>query len=382
VRTVLGLSKTSTTLGWVLVDEQDVTGDPLDHDAFDISDSTAAAPAATARRVRDIATASGYTVDSVHVTTSGNMSSLRDSLTEAGFGDVMSVPLTEATRAWAIDAGRTNEQARVAVCLLGRDSASLSVVDTDSGTLQATTTTTSCDNTGLTIWLTAAFADNGSRPDVLYLIGSRGRVRALAEPLGMGLSMPVVATHDAQLALARGATLSDGTHVDHGVVGKRPGPAAHTRTLAVIAAVAVVSLFTLSSAGSPFTAPKSVVRQPVPTAAEAGKLPHSDVPVAPMVLPPPPDSAQPAPEQPTRAPTLEATPATADVAAPDAVPAVAPETVDVDPPVEHLPDVQPVVHIPEAQTPIAPGPAAPAPPDPPAPDPVAGVLSPLFGGLP
>ena len=70
-----------------------VAGDPLDHDAFDITDASTAAPVATARRVRDIATASGYTVDSVHVTSSGNLSSLRDALTQNGFPDVVPVPL-------------------------------------------------------------------------------------------------------------------------------------------------------------------------------------------------------------------------------------------------------------------------------------------------
>ncbi len=90
----------------------DVAAEPLDHDAFDITDASTAAPAATARRVRDIATASGYTVDSVHVTSSGNLSSLRDALTECGFDDVVSVPLTEATRAWARDIGHANAMRR------------------------------------------------------------------------------------------------------------------------------------------------------------------------------------------------------------------------------------------------------------------------------
>jgi hypothetical protein len=380
VRTVLGLSKTSMTIGWVLVDGRDITGDPLDHDVFDISDSSAAAPAATARRVRDIATASGYTVDSVHVTTSGNMSSLRDALTESGFGEVVAVPLTEATRAWAIDAGRANEQATIAVCVLGRDSASLSVVDTDSGVLHATTTTITSDTVGLTDWLGAALGDNGSRPEALYLIGSRSKLRALAGPLGTGLSIPVVATHDAQLALARGATFSDGTRVHHGAVSRRSGLAAHARTLSVVAAVAVVSLFTLSSAGSPIPLAKTSLPRSAPAAAGTEKVPTSAPPVAPAQLPPP-AADQSVPEEPTPTPTFEATPVIADVVAPDAVPAVAPATVDVAPQIEHVPEVQPVQHIP-AQPAVAPDPAAPAPPDTPPPDPLAAVLSPLFSGLP
>ena len=209
MRTVLGLSKTSTSIGWVLVDRRDVAGDPLDHDAFDITDASTAAPVATARRVRDIATASGYTVDSVRVTTSGNVSSLRDALTEAGFAHVVSVSLTDATRAWAVGQGRANGHAHTALCILGRDSASLSVIDSASGAVEATTTTSSRDSISLISWLNAAFADTGSPPEVLYLIGSRAQLDAHAGSLDVGLSIPVVATRDAQLALARGATASD-----------------------------------------------------------------------------------------------------------------------------------------------------------------------------
>jgi len=140
VRTILGLSKTSTSIGWVLVDGRDVAAEPLDYDAFDITDASTAAPAATARRVRAIATASGYTVDSVHVTSSGNVSSLREALTECGFDDVVSVPLTEATRSWARDTGYANAMEKTAICMLGQDSAALSVIETRSGAIRSTTT--------------------------------------------------------------------------------------------------------------------------------------------------------------------------------------------------------------------------------------------------
>lgn len=384
MRTVLGMSKTSTSIGWVLVDERDTAGAPLDHDWFDITDSSAAAPAATARRVREIATASGYTIDSVHVTTSGNVSSLRDALTESGFDDIVCVSLTAATRAWAVDAARGCGHETVAVCLLGRDSASLSLIDTSRETIRATTTTTtSPDSASLTDWLRAGLGGTGSRPEALYLIGSRAKLNAVAGPLADGLSIPVRATHDAQLALARGAALSDATCVDHIVTARRSGFAAHARTAAVVAAVAVVSLFALSSAGNPIPMAETHFHDPTPPSPAGLDHPSSSaLPVTPVAFPPPPTTApQPMPEEPSPAAKLEATPVTADVVAPQTIPAAVPRTVDQ--PVQHLPDVQPVQHMPEGQA--APGPDAPAalpPPPPPPPDPLAGVLSPLFGGLP
>ena len=384
MRTVLGLSKTSTSIGWVLVDGYDVAGDPLDHDAFDITDASTAAPAATARRVRDIATASGYTVDSVHVTSSGNLSSLRDALVESGFRDVVTVSLTEATRAWAVDVGRASNQQKTAVCILGQDSALLSVVDTSSGAIEAVTTTASRDCVALSVWLNSSFGLNESQPDALYLIGSRSQLSAIAGPLGDSVWVPVVATHEAQLALARGAAAWDVRHVDQVAAGGRAGLASQARTLTVAAAVAVVSLFTLSSAGSPVTLAERSLAQPAPPpAAQPDEVPPSAAPVAPpVVFPPAPTAvAEPMTEELPPATIPEPAAFTADAVAPEAVPAAVPETVDAAPPVEHLPDVRSVEHIPEAQPAPAPGPAAPAPAPPP-PDPLAGMLSPPFGSLP
>ena len=54
MRTILGLSKTSTSIGWVLVDGCDVAGDLLDHDSFDITDASTAAPAERPLRLDDL----------------------------------------------------------------------------------------------------------------------------------------------------------------------------------------------------------------------------------------------------------------------------------------------------------------------------------------
>jgi hypothetical protein len=356
----LGLSKTSTSIGWVLVDECNVAGDPLDHDAFDITDASTAAPVATARRVRDIATASGYTVDSVHVTSSGNLSSLRDALTQLGFHDVVPVSLTAAIRGWAMDVGRANGQRTIAVCILGQDSASLSVLDTSSGAIETATTTASRDCVALSVWLNASFGLDKSQPEALYLIGSRSQLAAIADKLDSTLSVPVVATHDAQLALARGAATSSMWHVvDHCGGVSRSGFASQARTFTAVALVAVVSLFTLSSAGSPVTLAQRSVAQPAPPAA----------------APPAPPEAFPPPPAPAAEPMTEALPTPATIPQPAAVPA----TVQVAPPVEHLPDVQSVEHIPDAQSALAPGPIAPGPAQP---DQPAAALTPGFGDLP
>jgi hypothetical protein len=354
----MGLSKTSTSIGWVLVDGRDAAADPLDHDAFDITEASGSSPAATARRVRDIATASGYTVDSVHVTSSGNVSALRDALTECGFDDVVSVPLTEATRSWARDTGYANALEKTAICVLGQDSAALSMIDTRSGAITSTTTTVTGDLAIFTNWLNFAMGADETPPEVLYLVGSRPKLDDVAGRLDKALCVPVVATHDAQIALARGAASSNGKRI-HVAACERTGLAVRARALTVVAAVAVVSVLTLSSAASSIPLPESNAAQTAappesPPPAAIVQDPVTDVPVAPMVFPPPAAALpQPVPEQipPARAPVA----VTPDAVVPEAIPLVTP-------PVEHLPDPLPVQHLP--QSPTAPGPG----PDPAAPE--------------
>jgi hypothetical protein len=387
VRTVLGLSKTSTSIGWVLVDRRDAAGDPLDHDAFDIVNSSVAAPAATACRVRDIATASGYTVDSVHVTTSGNPSALREALAESGFDNIVSVPLAEATKAWATCAAADHHQEETAVCILGRDSASLSIIDTSSGAMRASTMTAVSDNVGLITWLNAALGVDDSGPDVLYLLGSRARLDAAAGALDAGLPIRVVATRDAQLALARGAALSSVTLDDHVVSGRRQQLVASARTLTVVGAIAVVSLFTLSSADGPIPVAESSIAQPAP---QVGQFAPDPAPPSTAMLGLPPSAAPPPMPQASPLPAVPQASRVPNDAVPQAVPVITPQAGDVSQPSERLPEPPPVQHLPDAQVPAAPGPAGPdtvapvyAPPppaEPPAQDPTP--LSPLFGALP
>ncbi|HKV22853.1 MAG TPA: hypothetical protein VJR50_27765 [Mycobacterium sp.] len=356
MRTVLGLSKTSTSIGWVLVDGRDPAADPLDHDAFDITDASTAAPAATARRVRDIATASGFTVDSVHVTSSGNVSSLREALTECGFNDVVPVPFTEAARSWGRDTGYALAMEKTAVCVFGQDSASLSTIETRSGAVQSTTTMVTSDIARFISWLNFALGADGQQPDVLFLIGGRSKLDEVAEPLERALSVPVVASHDAQIALARGAASSTGRCTYVAAVD-RGGLSVQTRALTVVAAVAVVSVFSLSAAASSLPLPQSNAAQPTPPAGDSVERPAVGVPVAPMVFPPP--------AAPTVQPAQEAPPAPAAAipyaVAPEAIPSAVPEPPAAVPPVEHLPDPLPVQHLPDGQGVPAPGPVAPPP---------------------
>ena len=270
-------------------------------------------------------------------------------LAESGFDEVVSVPLTEATQAWAKSIARANGHEKTAVCILDRESVSLSVIDTRNGAIK-TKTTISRDSTGLIDWLSTAFGRNGSQPESLYLIGSRSELVAITGPLDEGLSIPVVASLDAELVLARSAALSGLTHVfDDTAAEGRSRLASRVRVITVAAAVAVAAMFVLSSAGGPNRLAASESQEaatPSTTATSTADIPTGADPVAPLVFPPPPAAAaQPVPTESPQATIPRASAPAETVAVPSAtVAAPVPETVPVapiPPPVETIPPPPP-----------------------------------------
>ncbi len=99
METVLGLSLTSTSVDWILVDRNDTDGTALDHDSFDIADAATGADAsrqlAAVRGAQAIAASSGHQVRSIGVTWTDDVDttavSLLKALPEWGFDNVVAV---------------------------------------------------------------------------------------------------------------------------------------------------------------------------------------------------------------------------------------------------------------------------------------------------
>jgi hypothetical protein len=226
VQSVLGLSMTSTSVGWVLLDGQGPDAATLDHDAFDVQSGGDAAScdtsvhAAAARGAQAIATASGHKVGAVQVTWTPEVeaagTTLLKSLSELGFDNVVAVPLNQATRAWGIESGRENEQHKTALCVLEPGAATVMVVATGAGTVR----TAVIDNRGTTADLIerirTVFRKDGWLPECVHLVGSRVDLDEVCEPITAALPLPVIDTVDTQLALARGAALATVEQADTG----------------------------------------------------------------------------------------------------------------------------------------------------------------------
>jgi hypothetical protein len=384
VQTVLGLSMTSTSVGWMLLDRQGPDALTLDHDAFEVqptADGTihdTSQHAAAARGAQAIATASGHTVGSVRVTWSEDVeadaTALLKSLADLGFDNVHGIPLSQATQAWGIEVGRANEHNKTALCILEPGTATLMVVATGAGSVR-TATRTREHAADLVDWLTTTFSSEGWLPESLYLIGADDDLDAVSGPIGDALPIPVFDSADNQLALAIGAALTTVSPV-----AVRPSRAAQTpgtgppprrdrpwlvsdakRVTMSAAAVAIVGAGLLLAVGSALNVENVFAQEANPSAAGASGTSVS-IHMVPARI-----SAPPAPPSPPETPLPSAEPVSVVVPEPVSVPVrqqtvspalpaaplVVPAAPGVLPPAVPLADPQPLG--------VPPGPVAPPP---------------------
>ena len=168
METVLGLSVTSSSVGWVLLDGPGVDANALDHDVFDVAmgsgeDDDISKHVAAVRGVQAIANASGHELKSIGVTWTADASAtanlLLKSLPELGFEKVASVRLSEAAQAWADVFGEDLGFQKGAVCVV--ESAAATLMSFGNGTVRSFATHTRESDDGLSRWLTDAIENNG-----------------------------------------------------------------------------------------------------------------------------------------------------------------------------------------------------------------------------
>jgi hypothetical protein len=223
VQTLLGLSMTSTSVGWVLLDGQCPDAAILDHDSFDVQSGAkgaawdTSAHAAAARGAQAIAAASGHKVGSVQVTWTEDVedaaTTFLKSLADLGFDNVHAIPLSEAAKAWGIEVGRETGHTSTGLCILEPDEAMIMVVATGAGSVRTAITDTRETAEDLVEWLRTVFRKDGWLPESLYLIGALADLDEVTQPIAEALPIPVSDSVDTRLALARGAALVNAEEV-------------------------------------------------------------------------------------------------------------------------------------------------------------------------
>jgi hypothetical protein len=394
--TVLGLSLTSTSVGWVLVEGRDADGTTLDHDDFDVPPANGVQAVHTSEHasaaVLDAqAAAAGYDqrLHVVGVTWSDEAAAesalLLESLTDAGFDNVVPIRFHEACEMLARAIAPVVGYDQAAVCVLDGESTIVVMVDNDGVEPQTATKQLPGGPDHLVRWLTTRFQRSSWQPHGIVIVGAEHELGPLSARLEAAVPVPVITQPGADLALARGAALASAQSTeftdaemletvnswrqDHEASGQR----SYAGALTMLAAGAVTFVASLSLAMGQHLVPHhaSDPARPMAHWAAAAPVAETAAPRPAAVETPAARPSKPAPEhepavqqQPVVAQAPVNVPAAAPVQPPAAPPPAAP------PPPEEPPNPHPLLtklwlrmhgQDPDQQQPPPPPPAAPTP---------------------
>ncbi|MEE2855222.1 MAG: hypothetical protein VX424_21520 [Actinomycetota bacterium] len=217
--TVLGLSVTRSTVGWVLAEGHGADGTILDHRELAVHAAAGLHAAGTAEqvvaevsRVESAAAASDHRLRVIGVTWNDEASAqaalVLEALTDAGFDNVVPIRFLEAIETLAQAIGPVIGYEQTAVCVLDDGWATVVMVDTHDGEAQIATKQVRGGFDGLSRWLTGMFDRNGWRPGGVVVVGSDDDIDGLSWQLERTLPVPVFVQSMAQVTIARGAALS------------------------------------------------------------------------------------------------------------------------------------------------------------------------------
>ncbi|MGV0853176.1 DUF7159 family protein [Mycolicibacterium phlei] len=419
---VLGVSMTPTTVRMVLVEGEKADGATVDHDVFDITGGEGSATSAATAVVdavlgtKESAETGGHSLKAVGVTWSDHAEAaqLRDALAARGIDDVLLVSDGHAAAALAQAVGRAMDYATTALLFIDRDTATLSVVRTDDGSVVKVLSRTlhSSDAMAVLADMAAAVDAQDVAPEVMFVVGSGVDVSAVKSHLEHLVSVPVRAPDEPEMALARGAALAaanapafeastvglaysqdpDGptagspyavglaaaetqlapvdapmaySEVDEPQTDLTPAPGEDRKPFLLVGS-AMASIFVVGVVALVISLAVSIrpTADQRPSPGQSAIVPSSVAPAPPAPSPKPVEQAQPAaPPPPTTAETIKAP---VPVVQQQPAPQAPPRTVYVEAPAPAAP----------APAPEAPPPAPAAPP--PAPAPVAPAPVPVF----
>jgi hypothetical protein len=351
--TVLGLSLTSTSVGWVLVDGRDADGTILDHEEFEVGTGTGV-PAvntseqATAAVLEAQAAAAGYD-RRLHVIgvawsdeAAAEAALLLESLTNAGFDNVVPIRLHEACDMLAQAIAPVVGYDKAAVCVLDGDSTIVAMVDTCDDEPQTAIKHLPGGPGRLVGWLTNLFDRSSWQPGGIVVVGPDEDLEAVTWRLEKAVPVPVITQTGAQLAVARGAALASADSTEftdtemvetgYGERGQRSSSRqnSYAGALTMLVGGAVTFVASLSLALGPHLVPDRGTAPTHHLAHRAAALPAAPVPPPAAVETP---IARPAPSPaPTHAPApVQQQTVVAEQPSP-AVPAAAPVPPPAPPP--------------------------------------------------
>jgi hypothetical protein len=217
---VLGLSLTSTTVGWVLAEGHGADGTIVDHQELALHAGRGVRVVGAAEQVADEvlrvharAAASDHHLRVIGLTWSDDASAqaalLVEALTDAGLHNVVPVRLLDAVETLARAIAPVIGYQQTAVCILEHESATVVMVDTHDGETKTVVKEVCGGFDGLDRWLRGMFERRtGWRPGAVVVVGAASEIDGFSWQLEKALPVPVFAQTMAQVTVARGAALA------------------------------------------------------------------------------------------------------------------------------------------------------------------------------
>jgi hypothetical protein len=207
------------SVGWVLVEGRDADGTILDHDHFQVGTGSGVravnTSAQTTAAVLDAQAAAVNHDQRLHligVTWSDDAAAeaalLLESLTDAGFDNVVPIRLHQACDMLARAIAPVVGLEKAAVCVLDGDSTIVVMVDTCDDEPQTAIKQLTGGPGRLVGWLTTLFDRSSWQPGGIVIVGPDEDLEALSRRLEKTVPVPVITQTGAPLALARGAALA------------------------------------------------------------------------------------------------------------------------------------------------------------------------------
>lgn len=244
---VLGLSMTSSTVRWVLVEGTTGEGATVDRGAFDFDaevDPDDVLNVALADVVDSPIHAIGVTwTNEAEAMASGVL----EALTARGYGNAIAISELEAGDVLAVGIADIADYDDVAVCIVEPDAAVVAMVDSDGVTVdRIARPLDGADVVELPSSVIAMLELNQWRPQAVFVVGSAPDLELITSTLGDVTDSPVFSAAEADLALARGAALASARAVNRLDATVAKGPS-RVGTLASVLVAAVVTFVVSTS---------------------------------------------------------------------------------------------------------------------------------------
>ncbi|MEO3758882.1 hypothetical protein ABGB19_11430 [Mycobacterium sp. B14F4] len=244
---VLGLSLTSSTVRWVLVEGVTGEGATVDRGAFDFD------AAIDPDELLDVLLAD--VVDPIHaigVTWTNEaeqtVSGVLGALTTRGYGNAIAISELEAAEVLAEGIAEIADYDDVAVCIVEPDAAVVAMVGAGGVTVdRIPRPLDGADVIELPSSVITMLELNEWRPDAIFVVGSAGDLQLVQSTLDDVTTSPVFSAADAELALARGAALASARAVNT-LDARGPRRPSRVGALASVLVAAVVTFVVSISA--------------------------------------------------------------------------------------------------------------------------------------